>query len=76
MLATAGGTGVRLWDVATGASLGRIGDGRTAGDVAFSPTEPLVAFVREGYQQTGGGEAEIWDVARRSRVAKLEIADP
>ena len=48
MLATAGHGGVRLWDVATGAALGRIGDGRNAGDVAFSPTEPLVAFVRRG----------------------------
>jgi WD40 repeat protein/tRNA A-37 threonylcarbamoyl transferase component Bud32 len=73
MLATAGGEGVSLWDVATGASLGEIGDFRTAGDVAFSPTEPLVAFVREGYLQAGQGYAEIWDVARRSRVASLQV---
>jgi len=66
MLATAGGNGVQLWDLATGASLGGIGDGRNAGDVAFSPTEPLVAFVVDGYLQSGGGDAEIWDVARRS----------
>jgi WD40 repeat protein len=62
MLATAGGYGVQLWDVATGASLGSIGDGRNAGDVAFSPTEPLVAFVVDGYLQSGGGDAEIWGV--------------
>ncbi len=73
MLATAGGGGVKLWDVATGAALGRIGDGRNAGDVAFSPTEPLVAFIVDGYLQSGGGDAEIWDVARRSLVTTLHI---
>jgi WD40 repeat protein/tRNA A-37 threonylcarbamoyl transferase component Bud32 len=75
MLATAGGYGVQLWDVATGASLGVIGDGRYAGDVAFSPTEPLVAFVVEGHEQPGGGDAEIWDAARRSLVTTLHIDD-
>jgi WD40 repeat protein len=71
MLATAGDGGVKLWDVATGAALGRIGDGRNAGDVAFSPTEPLVAFIVDGYLQPGGGDAEIWDVARRSLATTL-----
>ena len=75
MLATAGGGGVMLWDVATGAALGRIGDGRNAGDVAFSPTEPLVAFIVDGYLESGGGDAEIWDVARRSLVTTLHIDD-
>ena len=75
MLATAGGCGVKLWDVATGAALGRIGDGRNAGDVAFSPTEPLVAFIVDGYLESGGGDAEIWDVARRSLVTTLHIDD-
>jgi WD40 repeat protein/tRNA A-37 threonylcarbamoyl transferase component Bud32 len=73
MLATAGGEGVALWDLATGARLGRIGDGRNTGDVAFSPTEPLVAFVVDGYLQSGGGDAEIWDVTRRSLVKKLHL---
>jgi WD40 repeat protein/tRNA A-37 threonylcarbamoyl transferase component Bud32 len=76
MLAAAGGSGVKLWEVATGAELGRIGDRRAAGDVAFSPAEPLVAFVRDGFEQTGGGEVEIWDVARRSRVTKLQVDAP
>ena len=78
MLATAGGNSVKLWDVATGAALGGIGDGSGAGDVAFSPTGSLVAFVREGWNPTtalfeGGGNAEIWDVARRSRIATLQV---
>ena len=73
MLATAGGGGVALWDVATGAPLGLIGNSRNAGDVAFSPTEPLVAFIVDGYLQSGGGDAEIWDVARRSLVTTLPI---
>jgi WD40 repeat protein len=73
MLATAGDGGVTLWDVATGAELGHIGDGST-GDVAFSPTEPLVAFVREGFLREGQEIAEIWDATRRSRIATLQIA--
>jgi WD40 repeat protein len=72
MLATAGQFGVTLWNIATGATLGSIGDGFAAGDVTFSPTGPLVAFVRDGYQQPGGGNAEVWDVARLSRVATME----
>ena len=32
---------------------GRIGDGSYAGDVAFSPTGPLVAFVVAGYLRSG-----------------------
>jgi WD40 repeat protein len=83
MLATAGGEGVKLWDVATGEALGRVGDGSAAGDVAFSPTEPFVAFVREGWDYAsdvrggsavkGGGDVEIWDVGRRSRIRTLEV---
>jgi WD40 repeat protein len=70
MLATASPGGVKLWDVATGAALGRVGDGSSADDVAFSPTAPLVAFVRT--EGEGGGDAEIWDVARRSRIEVLQ----
>jgi WD40 repeat protein len=73
MLATAGGDGVTLWDVAAGAEVGHIGDFSAAGDVAFSPTEPLVAFAREGILEQGQGYAEIWDVARRSRIASLQV---
>jgi WD40 repeat protein/tRNA A-37 threonylcarbamoyl transferase component Bud32 len=68
-LATASPSGVKLWDVATGAALGRLGIGSYADDVAFSPTGPLVAFVRS----EGAGSAEIWDVAQRSRIATLEV---
>jgi WD40 repeat protein len=45
--------------------------------VAFSPTEPLLAFVRGGWRDggpvEGGGDAEIWDVARRARIATLKV---
>jgi len=73
MLATAGPNGVRLWDVATGAARGRVGDGSSAGAVAFSPTNPLVAFVRSGYPDPAeqGGVVEIWNVTRRSLVMRL-----
>jgi WD40 repeat protein len=70
--------GVSLWDVATGAPLGLVGDSRGggAGAVAFSPTEPVVAFVRGGWGDgpiEGGGDAEIWDVARNSRVMTMRV---
>ena len=75
MLATAGVDGVKLWAARTGAALGGVGATRSAGpiagpapagDVAFSPAGSLVAFVNEM-----GGSAEIWDAARRSRIATL-----
>jgi WD40 repeat protein/tRNA A-37 threonylcarbamoyl transferase component Bud32 len=77
MFATAGSEGVKLWDVATGAALGRLGDVEPADDVAFSPTGPLVAFVRDGWAdlatEHGGASAELWDVAHRSRIATLGV---
>ncbi len=75
LLATAGEHGARLWDIATGAELGRVGDGRAAGDVAFSPTAPLVAFVRNGWMQGGGGDWQVWDAERRSRVVAKELPE-
>jgi WD40 repeat protein len=69
-LATAGPEGAKLWNVATGAALGRVGDGKSAGDVAFSPTESLVALILS--EGEGGGNAEIWDVPHRTRVARLQ----
>jgi WD40 repeat protein len=68
---------VDLWDIATGSWVGAIGDGSfEAGDVVFSPTEPLVAFVPEGV-----AAAEIWDAAERSRAKRMrtlqvDVADP
>jgi WD40 repeat protein/tRNA A-37 threonylcarbamoyl transferase component Bud32 len=77
VLATAGDDGVKLWDLATGAALGRIGDVSSVGDIAFSPTEPIIAFVHEGWGNggpvEGGGNAELWNVARRSRIATLQV---
>jgi WD40 repeat protein len=73
MLATAGNDGAELWDIATGKSLGHMGDYSAPGDIAFSATGPFLAFVRDGYLAGGGGDVEIWDVARRSRVRKILI---
>jgi WD40 repeat protein len=67
VLATAGGAGVGLWDVATGTAVGRIGDAVTY-DVAFSPVQSTLAFVH-----ADGGDAEIWDVVERSRLALLRV---
>jgi WD40 repeat protein len=77
LLATAGDHGVKLWNLATGATLGRIGGASSVGDVAFSPRQPVVALVLEGYGAgapvKGGGNAEIWDVKRRVRIATLQL---
>jgi WD40 repeat protein len=73
MLATPSGNGVKLWDVATGASLGDIGEGLAAGDVAFSPTEPVVAFLGDGYRRPGGGRTEIWDLTAGSLIRALQV---
>jgi WD40 repeat protein len=69
--AAAGGSGVTLRDVTTGAARASIGDGGAAGDVAFSPTEPLVAFAREGTRGVGQGDAEIWSVPDGSSVGVM-----
>ena len=65
-LATAGPFGVKLWDVATGSSLGEIGSGNSS-DVAFSADGTMIAF-----PLPGAGTAEVWDVAKRSRIATVE----
>jgi WD40 repeat protein len=71
ILATAGEDGVELWQIPTGRSLGHIGDNSTPGDLEFSPTGSLVAFVRDGYLEGGGGDIEVWDAARRVRITKI-----
>ena len=66
-------SGVRLWDVATGAARGRVGDGSSVGAVAFSPAAPLVAIVVAGYPNPDeqAGVVEVWNVTRRSLVMSL-----
>ncbi len=73
MLATAGQGGARLWDVATGAARGRVGDDSSVGAVAFSPAAPLVAIVVAGYPDPDeqAGVVEVWNVTRRSLVMRL-----
>jgi WD40 repeat protein len=73
MLATAAADGVKLWDVATGAPRGRVGDGSAAGAVAFSPAGTFVAFVLSGYygRPEQAGDVEVWNVTRRSLVMRL-----
>ncbi len=76
LLATSGQSGVRLWDVATGAARGRVGDGSSAGAVAFSPAAPLVALVVAAYDgdrpdpDEDAGVVEVWNVTRRSLVMR------
>jgi len=65
-LATAGNGRVRLWDVATGARLGKIGDVRDTWDPAFSAGGAMIAFAR-GFKNG----AEVWDVATRTRMTTV-----
>jgi WD40 repeat protein len=64
-LATASEFGVTLWDVATGDSLGRIGN-VAAHDLAFSADGAMIAFARPSE-----GGAEVWDVASRTSIATV-----
>jgi WD40 repeat protein len=69
-LATASSNAIEFWDAETGDSIGRIPTYLPFGGVpAFSDDGALLAV-------SGGGggvpRAEVWDVARRSRVAAME----
>jgi len=69
-LVTASSAGVELWDAETGQSTGRIPVNLpSGGGLAFSDDGALLAV-----SVVGGGvpRAEVWDVARRSRVAAME----
>ena len=64
---TLGGSGVRLWDVATAASLGEMADVEDASDLAFSADGAMIASAR-GFR----GGAEIWDVATLASIATVK----
>ncbi|HEX5895699.1 MAG TPA: protein kinase [Thermoleophilaceae bacterium] len=69
ILATAGPSGVDLWDLASGDLLDSVGDvGVPAGDVVFSRTGSTLALVHEH-----GGDVDVWDVAKRSRITRLPV---
>ena len=68
-VATSGNAGVELWDVATGASLGKIAGSTWASDVAFSADGALVAVAAAA---PGVPRAQVWDVAKGSLVATIE----
>jgi WD40 repeat protein/tRNA A-37 threonylcarbamoyl transferase component Bud32 len=65
-LATAGDFGVKLWDVATGASLGTLGSWAAA-DLAYSADGAMIAFARP---ERGG--AEVWDVTTRTPIVAVD----
>jgi WD40 repeat protein/tRNA A-37 threonylcarbamoyl transferase component Bud32 len=64
-LATASGSGVLLWDVATGASLSVTGSWDVS-DIAFSADGEMIAFARPAQ-----GGAEVWDVATRTLIVDV-----
>jgi WD40 repeat protein len=68
-LATTGGLGVAFSDVATGASLGGIATRSSSSDVSFSADGALVGIANS---RVPVPRAQVWDVAKRSRVAAVE----
>jgi WD40 repeat protein len=80
MLATTGEDAAfaKLWNAATGAALGTVGDGSNVGTVAFSPTGRFVALIRSGYPLSSdpeqqAGDVEFWDPTRRSLIKTLRV---
>jgi serine/threonine protein kinase/WD40 repeat protein len=74
-VAVAGRWGTTLWDVATGISLGRlVGGPASAGgavDVAFDSRGERLALARGDGTHWVPGNAEVWDVASRTRLASV-----
>ena len=73
-MAVAGPDGATLWNIATGASLGRYGDGEAV-DIAFDSTGELIAVATGNGSHWVTGNAEIWDVARRTRIVTVVLPD-
>jgi WD40 repeat protein/tRNA A-37 threonylcarbamoyl transferase component Bud32 len=69
-VATASDLGVKLWDVASGTSLGTIATGG-AHDLAFSADGAMIASARL-YR----GGAEVWDVASRTSIVAVDGTPP
>jgi WD40 repeat protein/tRNA A-37 threonylcarbamoyl transferase component Bud32 len=68
-LATTSSTGIGLWDPATGESIGKIPAYLPFGGVPAFSDGTLLAVASGG---GGAPRAEVWDVAKRSRVAAME----
>ena len=65
-LGTSRGGGLKLWDAASGASLGRIGAGEPS-DPSFSADGKMIATAR-----TWEGGADVWDVDSRTPIATVK----
>jgi WD40 repeat protein len=65
-LGTSGGGGLKLWDAASGASLGKIG-ARDTSDPSFSADGKMIATAR-GWE----GGADVWDVDSRTPIATVK----
>ena len=81
-LAVTGENGVTLWDIATGASMGTVGDDTLVTGVTFDSTGQLVAFGRPlafDYQERSVGHdqgtAEVWDIGEHRRIATMRADD-
>ena len=62
---------VRLWDAATGESVGTIADDMDVGAMAFSPAGSTIAIVHA--EGETNGTVELWDVAEGSRIATFPV---
>jgi WD40 repeat protein len=75
ILASGGDDGIVVWDVTRRARLGAMAEGQKASpitSVAFSRDGRLLASTSEfSYESGEGGEAVVWDVARRARLGTV-----
>ena len=75
ILASGGDDGIVLWDVTRRTRLGAMAEGQQASpitSVAFSRDGRLVASTSQfSYESGEGGEAAVWDVARRARLSTV-----
>ena len=69
-LAVTGPNGATLWDVATGAKLGTVGDGSQAAGVSIDPSGQLIAFGRSDINPDRG-KVEIWNIRGHERITTV-----
>ena len=69
------GGGVSVWDLGTRQELVRLAKNESFVRAAFSPTEPLLAFIGEAYSASGEVQVKLhlWNTATRQMVAERPL---
>ena len=74
-----GDRGISIWDLRARQAVARFPAGEGSDPIAFSPTEPLLAFYSADRRnspgpQKLGGQVRLWDAANRRIVAGLPVS--